>query len=107
MKKILVTGGAGYIGSHAVKALLDSGYEVAVFDNLSKGHVQAVDSRAKLIKGDLADVVLLQKVFGGLMRCCILRDYRGAYPRRNRRCFPNNLINGIICWRRCGKRVRI
>ena len=45
MKRILVTGGAGYIGSHTVLELLDQGYEVAVVDNLSRGHRDAVDSR--------------------------------------------------------------
>jgi UDP-glucose 4-epimerase len=58
MKKIVVTGGAGYIGSHAVKLLLEKGFEVIVFDNLSRGYSEAVDvlkSYGKLdfIKGDL------------------------------------------------------
>jgi len=51
--KILVTGGAGYIGSICVEQLLNLGHEVAVFDNLSEGHRNAVDPRAKLIIGDL------------------------------------------------------
>ena len=55
MKKILVTGGAGYIGSICVEEMLDAGYEVAVFDNLSEGHRSAVDPRALFFQGDLAD----------------------------------------------------
>jgi len=51
--KILVTGGAGYIGSICVEQLLNQGHEVAVFDNLTEGHRKAVDPRAKLIVGDL------------------------------------------------------
>lgn len=51
--KILVTGGAGYIGSVCVERLLDQGYEVTVFDNLSEGHREAVDPRARLVVGDL------------------------------------------------------
>jgi UDP-glucose 4-epimerase len=51
--KILVTGGAGYIGSICVEQLLNAGHEVTVFDNLTEGHRKAVDSRAKLITGDL------------------------------------------------------
>ncbi len=51
--KILVTGGAGYIGSVASKHLLDAGHDVVVFDSLELGHREALDPRAKLIVGDL------------------------------------------------------
>lgn len=51
--KVLVTGGAGYIGSITTELLLDRGYEVVVFDNLERGHRDAVDPRASLIVGDL------------------------------------------------------
>ncbi len=54
MKKIFITGGAGYIGSHAVKALGAQGYDVLVFDNLSTGHEKAVLS-GNLVKGELGD----------------------------------------------------
>lgn len=60
--KILVTGGAGYIGSHVVKALGLEGHELLVYDNLSTGHEWAV-MYGKLVKGDLADRILLEKVF--------------------------------------------
>ncbi len=50
---ILVTGGAGYIGSICVEQLLNAGHSVTVFDNLTEGHRSAVDPRAKLITGDL------------------------------------------------------
>jgi len=53
--KILVTGGAGYIGSVTTELLLDDGHAVTVFDNLGRGHRGAVDGRAQLIEGDLAD----------------------------------------------------
>ncbi|MFA7254175.1 MAG: UDP-glucose 4-epimerase [Patescibacteria group bacterium] len=55
MKKILVTGGAGYIGSITSKKLLDSGFEVIVLDNFSTGHKEAVDKRAVLEVADLKD----------------------------------------------------
>ncbi len=51
--KILVTGGAGYIGSVTTEMLLNEGHEVVVFDSLEFGHREAVDSRARLIVGDL------------------------------------------------------
>ena len=59
--RILVTGGAGYIGSHAVKALGRAGHEICVFDNLSTGHEWAVLS-GRLVKGDLEDRSAIDKV---------------------------------------------
>lgn len=63
--KILVTGGAGYIGSHAVAQLLDQGYEVVVVDNLSTGHRWAIDERAPFIKGDIRNHRLMDEIFEG------------------------------------------
>ncbi|MGN0497611.1 MAG: NAD-dependent epimerase/dehydratase family protein, partial [Acutalibacteraceae bacterium] len=51
--KILVLGGAGYIGSHTVYRLIEKGNEVVIFDNFETGHICAVHSEAKLYKGDL------------------------------------------------------
>ena len=62
MVKILVTGGAGYIGSHVVKLLGENGYKVLTYDNLSTGHKWAV-LYGDLIKADLADKKALRKVF--------------------------------------------
>ena len=53
--KVFVTGGAGYIGSICVEQLLERGFEVTVFDNLSEGHREAVDQRAEFIEGELLD----------------------------------------------------
>lgn len=61
MKTILVTGGAGYIGSHIVRSLGERGYNVVVYDNLSTGHKDAVLT-GRLVTGDLADSVLLTEV---------------------------------------------
>src|SRR5262245_19119255 len=52
---VLVTGGAGYIGSHAAKALRQAGYTVVIYDNLSAGHRRAALG-APLIEGDIRDV---------------------------------------------------
>lgn len=58
--KVFITGGAGYIGSHVVKALGEKGYEILVYDNLSTGHEEAV-LYGKLVKGDLANKEFLKK----------------------------------------------
>lgn len=64
MKNILVIGGAGYIGSHTVKLLIDMGYNVIIYDNLSKGHKELADIlNVKLIVGDLGDRQKLKEVF--------------------------------------------
>lgn len=61
--RVLVTGGAGYIGSTAVNQLIEIGDEVLVFDNLYQGHQEVVHPEAQFVKGDLADKSLLQSVF--------------------------------------------
>lgn len=60
---ILVTGGAGYIGSVCAEQLLARGYEVCVFDNLSRGHRQAVPAGAEFVEGDLEDRAAIGDVF--------------------------------------------
>ncbi|WP_119459258.1 UDP-glucose 4-epimerase GalE [Rhodospirillaceae bacterium SYSU D60014] len=62
-KSLLVTGGAGYVGSHVVLELVARGYEVVVFDNLQQGHRDAVVREAMLIEGDLADRDGLDRLF--------------------------------------------
>jgi UDP-glucose 4-epimerase len=59
---VLVTGGAGYIGSHMVLALCDSGQDVVVLDNLSTGFAWAIDPRAKLFEGDIGDEALVERI---------------------------------------------
>ena len=61
--KILVLGGAGYIGSHTVYRLIESGNEVVVFDNLETGHIEAVHPKAKFYKGDLRNRSEIDSVF--------------------------------------------
>ncbi|RKY66178.1 MAG: UDP-glucose 4-epimerase GalE [Candidatus Latescibacterota bacterium] len=62
--KVLVTGGAGYIGSVVVEQLLEGGYEVVVVDNLKQGHREAVLPGAEFYEGDFGDGELLEGIFG-------------------------------------------
>ncbi|MEX0321918.1 MAG: UDP-glucose 4-epimerase GalE [Puniceicoccaceae bacterium] len=59
--KVLVTGGAGYIGSVATEILVREGYEVMVFDNLQQGHKEAVTEGAEFVEGDLKDYSLIEQ----------------------------------------------
>lgn len=63
MKKILVTGGAGYIGSFMIKRLLEDGFEVLVIDSLENGHKEVIDKRAKFFKADLLDKEIIKNIF--------------------------------------------
>ena len=65
MTRILVTGGAGYIGSTATAILAERGYEVVVFDDLSTGHADAVDSGAAFVQGSLLDPDALRSALAG------------------------------------------
>ena len=59
--KVFLTGGAGYIGSVATEQLLDQGHKVVVFDNLERGHRDALDPRARFVLGDLRDRDAIRK----------------------------------------------
>lgn len=70
--RVLVTGGAGYIGSHACDALLSSGHSVVILDNLSRGHQAAIDILAKrapgrvsVVRGNTGDASALERAFEG------------------------------------------
>ena len=65
---ILVTGGAGYIGSHCVMALLEKGFDVVVYDNLSTGHLETINTLKKygnliFVQGDLLHESYLNSLF--------------------------------------------
>jgi UDP-glucose 4-epimerase len=63
--KVLVTGGAGFIGSNLVTRLLDEGYVVRVLDDLSTGRRENVDTRAELIEGDIDDEAIVREAVRG------------------------------------------
>lgn len=61
--KILVTGGAGYIGSFMTRLLLEKGYEIVVLDNLERGYKDAIDTRTTFVKANLMDWDIVEEVF--------------------------------------------
>ena len=63
--KVLVTGGAGYIGSHTVRELRDAGHDIAVLDDLSRGHRKSVPPEVPLVRGDLGDAASLARALSG------------------------------------------
>lgn len=63
MARVVVTGGAGYIGSHAVRALVDAGHDVAVLDDLSAGHEQAVPAGVTLVRARIHDHDAVKQLF--------------------------------------------
>ncbi|WP_286947389.1 UDP-glucose 4-epimerase GalE [Acetobacterium sp. UBA5834] len=70
--KILVCGGAGYIGSHVVRVLVERGYQVVVLDNFSTGHLGAVPKEAVIEEGDIRDRVFLGQVFQAHPIDCVM-----------------------------------
>jgi len=76
---VLVAGGAGYIGSHAVKQLLDDGHEVLAIDNLFRGHAEAVDARAEFAEVDLVDTDHLVKLLRAHEIDCVMHFAALAY----------------------------
>jgi UDP-glucose-4-epimerase GalE len=64
--KVLVTGGAGYIGSHAAREFQDAGHQVRILDDLSKGHRKAVPAGMDFVEGDLADPRALGRALPGV-----------------------------------------
>ena len=61
--KVLVLGGAGYIGSHAVDQLIEEGFDVVVVDNLETGHKEAIHHKAKFYEGDCRNIAFMENVF--------------------------------------------
>jgi UDP-glucose 4-epimerase len=97
--KILVVGGAGYIGSICTELLLDEGHETAVFDNLTEGHRRAVDSRAKFIQGDLADRNQIQAALSATSPDAVMHFAASALVVESMqdpsKYFRNNISNGL------------
>ncbi|PYK94924.1 MAG: UDP-glucose 4-epimerase GalE [Verrucomicrobia bacterium] len=97
--KILVVGGAGYIGSICAELLLDEGHEVVIFDNLTEGHRRAVDARAAFIEGDLANRQKIEAAFSKTRPDAVMHFAASALVGESMRdpskYFRNNIANGL------------
>ena len=98
MIPVLVTGGAGYIGSHTAKALACAGFEPIVLDNFSTGHRWAV-KWGRLVAGDLADGDLIRQTLGSYNVQAVIHFAASAYVGESvcnpRKYFRNNLVNTL------------
>ena len=97
--KILVVGGAGYIGSICSELLLDEGHAVAIFDNLSEGHRRALDSRADFVQGDLEDRQSVEKLLRSQRPDAVMHFAANALVGESMqnpsKYFRNNIANGL------------
>ncbi|HSK39887.1 MAG TPA: UDP-glucose 4-epimerase GalE [Arenibaculum sp.] len=96
---ILVTGGAGFVGSHCVAELVERGLHVIVFDNLQQGHRAAVPPGAEFVEGDLADRAALAWLFGGHHFDAVLhfaaRSLVGESMRDPHAYLHDNVVNAL------------
>jgi len=97
--KILVVGGAGYIGSVCAELLLDQGHGVTIFDNLSEGHRRALDPRAAFVEGDLVDRQLIEKTLSKQQPDAVMHFAANALVGESMqnpsKYFRNNIANGL------------
>lgn len=101
MKNILVTGGAGYIGSHTVRMLVAKGYRVVVLDNLVYGHKEAiVDPSVELMEGDIGDEELLKSLFEAHQFEAVLHfaayAYVGESVAHPHKYYENNVAKPLV-----------
>ncbi len=98
--KILVCGGAGYIGSHVVRVLVERGHEVVVLDNFSTGHRRAIPKEAVIEEGDIRDRVFLAQVFGAHPIDCVMHfcanSLVGESMEQPLKYYHNN-VYGTLC----------
>jgi UDP-glucose 4-epimerase len=97
--KILVVGGAGYIGSVCTELLLDEGHDVSVFDNLSEGHRAAVDPRAEFFGGELGDFAQIRSALATSQPEAVMHFAASALVGESMqdpsKYFRNNIGNGL------------
>jgi len=97
--KILVVGGAGYIGSVCTELLLEEGHSVTIFDNLSEGHRRALDPRAEFVEGDLVDRQSIEKTLAKQRPDAVMHFAANALVGESMqnpsKYFRNNIANGL------------
>ena len=97
--RVFVTGGAGYIGSVVTEQLIGDGHEVVVYDNLSKGHRDAVVQGAELVEGDLADTEKLNQTLAGRRIEAVIHmaasSLVGESVEHPNKYYQNNVRNGL------------
>jgi len=109
--RVLVTGGAGYIGSVVSEQLVNDGHEVVVYDNLSKGHRDAVVAGARFVEGDLLDADKLRETLNGIDAVIHMAAFSlvGESVEKPSKYYHNNVVAGLVlldAMRDCGvKRI--
>jgi UDP-glucose 4-epimerase len=109
--RVVVTGGAGYIGSVVSEQLVSDGHEVVVYDNLSKGHRDAVVSGARFVEGDLHDAEKLRETLNGINAVIHMAAFSlvGESVEAPSKYYDNNVVAGLVlldAMRDCGvKRI--
>jgi len=97
--KILVVGGAGYIGSVCAELLLDEGHTVSIFDNLSEGHRAAIDLRAQFVEGDLQNQQSIEEALAKQKPEAVMHFAASALVgesmRNPSKYFRNNIASGL------------
>ena len=97
--KILVVGGAGYIGSVCTELLLDESHSVTIFDNLSEGHRRALDPRAEFVEGDLVDRQSVEQTLAKQRPDAVMHFAANALVGESMqdpsKYFRNNIANGL------------
>ncbi|HEU4765801.1 MAG TPA: UDP-glucose 4-epimerase GalE, partial [Pyrinomonadaceae bacterium] len=98
--RVLVTGGAGYIGSVVTEELVNDGHQVVVYDNLVKGHLQAVVEGARFVQGDLLDAETLSQTFkdNSIEAVIHMAAYSlvGESSEHPAKYYDNNVIAGLV-----------
>ncbi len=97
--KIIVVGGAGYIGSICSELLLDEGHAVSIFDNLIEGHRRAIDPRAEFIEGDLSNATAITRALEDVGPDAVMHFAASALVGESMsnpsKYFRNNIANGL------------